>query len=235
QAGSPSNSGPSQPSPSPSPPAPNTRWSSSPPYSAASSCSPCSATSTPSPGSTPSSSPNPGGPSSTSSATPYPSTTSPTASSSPSATSSSEDHSPIPSSFLGMGDLVGDWRVQFAVGVFRLGGCGLFLGFFASPAGQVSGMAFFRFAPFRRTWLFVYHAAGRAQGWFPCVPLGWFGAPCLQRDGVWPGRRDGASLTGRRLYWVTAGRPLVRYRFNREWFWGNFGYRRLGALAAGSG
>src|SRR5690606_41148605 len=78
-------------------------------------------------------------------------------------------------------------------------------GFFASPAGQVSGMAFFRFAPFRRTWLFVYHAAGRAQGWFPCVPLGWFVAPCLQRDGVWPGRRDGASLTGGDsigLWWV---------------------------------
>src|SRR5690606_6227099 len=73
-----------------------------------------------------------------------------------------------------------------------------------------------------RTRLFVYHAAGRAQGWFPCVPLGWSVAPCLQRDGVWPGRRDGASLTGRRLYWVMVGRPLVRYRFNREWFWGNF-------------
>src|SRR5690606_23836699 len=92
---------------------------------------PCSATSTPSPGSTPSSSPNPGGPSSTSSATPYPSTTSPTASSSPSATSSSEDHSTIPSSYLGMGDLVGDWRLQFVLGVFRLAGwAGLWDGVF---------------------------------------------------------------------------------------------------------
>src|SRR5690606_19595377 len=87
-------------------------------------------------------------------------------------------------------------------------GCGLQWGFFVS-VGAVCSWGFsprrlgrslgWRFSASHhsvRTRLFVYHAAGRAQSWFPCVPLGWVVAPCLQRDVVGPGRRDGASLTG---------------------------------------
>src|SRR5690606_2011268 len=127
------------------------------------------------------------------------------------------------------------WWVRFAVGVFRLGGCGLPWGFSPRRLGRSLG---WRFSASHHSvepgFLFITLQAGRKVG-FCGFPLGWFVAPCLQRDVVGPGRRDGASLTGRRLYWVIVVRQCVRYCFKHGWAWGNFYCRRWVSVLAGSG